>query len=105
MGFIDTLPDSISPTLPNLAAPDFDVDELCDDMLRRYRRDLRSDVGDEKFDNRFSRATMFVLPYLSQRFDARKLRALEVGCGTQPATTALQERKKDSAANSAHALG
>jgi 2-polyprenyl-3-methyl-5-hydroxy-6-metoxy-1,4-benzoquinol methylase len=89
MSFIETLPGRISPTFPNIQRRDEELDQFSDDILRRYLRDVRPHVNSAEFDDRFARATLFLLPYLSQVFTGRKLRALEVGCGQGAKAVAL----------------
>jgi 2-polyprenyl-3-methyl-5-hydroxy-6-metoxy-1,4-benzoquinol methylase len=91
MSFIDTLPGRISPTFPNLQRRNEELDQFSDDILRRYLRDVRPHVNSAEFDDRFARATLFLLPYLSQVFTGRKLRALEVGCGQGAKAVALSQ--------------
>ena len=62
MSFIETLPGRIRPTFPNLQRRDEELDQFSDDILRRYLRDVRPHVSSSEFDDRFARATLFLLP-------------------------------------------
>lgn len=89
MNFIDTLPNRIRPTFPDMRARDPWLDDTADGICRRYLQEVRAEVQSAEFDDRFARATMFLLPYLSRVFKGRNLRALEVGCGEGAKAIAL----------------
>jgi 2-polyprenyl-3-methyl-5-hydroxy-6-metoxy-1,4-benzoquinol methylase len=81
------LPADLSPRTLISSPKRPDLLELPNTLLQKYKRDIvdspsnKFSTADPYFDKRIFNASMYILPFLTEALDTRKMRALEIGSG------------------------
>jgi len=81
MGYLDNIPKHLSPSLLNPFTYLDNIDEIVQELFDVYRNTVSDKLQNHEFDVRFTKATNFLIPFLSSAFNTKDKIALEIGCG------------------------
>lgn len=82
MALLSKLPARLNPFLLNAASSaSADLTERLNDLKWRYEKYLANRISGGDFESRYFKALSFVLPFLDTHLPAKRLNALEIGCG------------------------
>lgn len=81
MNYLDNIPTHLTPSLLTPFSYFDNLDEVVQELFEIYRNNVSEKLQNHEFDVRFSKATNFLIPFLTSSMDTKNKIALEIGCG------------------------